>query len=115
MENQRETKELEVQGHKFIMNTYVTGRDLREIESAMLTDIQVTQRGEEQEMSGFNSKMLEARQDAKIKAVVVSIDGKTENIIDLVLDLPAPIYNEVMVYVNELTEPKKEEAGNENQ
>lgn len=111
-ENTRETKVLEIGSHEVVVHTYVTGRELRNIESAMLDKLEMSQKGKEQEITGFKGSMLADRQDMQIKAVVVSVDGKTENIVDLVLDLPAQESEQIMDYVKELTEEKKEEADN---
>lgn len=111
--NERETKVLEVGTHKVKVHTYVTGRELRNIEAALYDDMQIKQKGAEQEVSGISGKVLQARQDAQILAVVVEFDGVKENIIDAILDLPGTEYATVIEYVKSLTEPKKAEAGNE--
>lgn len=120
----RETKPIEIKDggkvYKVILNTYITGRELRAIEGAMFNDISFTQKKDGQEFTGLNGKMLEVRQDEQIKAVVVSLDGKSEdtvdgkkiNIVDMVLDLPSKVTEEIMRHVTEITEPKKETAGN---
>ena len=109
-ENQRETKELKVGSHAVVVHTFVTGRELRNIEGAMMDKLEMSQKGKEQEITGFKGSMLADRQDMQIKAVVVSIDGKSDNIVDAVLDLPATESEEVLDYVKDLTESKKEEA-----
>jgi hypothetical protein len=111
-EQTRETKEIKVGSHVVVVHTYVTGRELRAIEGAMMDKLEMSQEGDQQKISGFKGSMLAERQDMQIKAVVVSVDGKTENVVDAVLDLPAKESEEVLDYVKELTEPKKEDAGN---
>lgn len=111
-ENIRETKELTVGSHKIVVNTYVTGRELRNIESSMMDKLEMSQKDGSQEITGFKGSMLADRQDMQIKAVVVSIDGKNDKIVDAILDLPAEESEQVMDYVKEITEPKKEEAAN---
>ena len=111
-ENTRETKTLEIGTHKVVVHTYITGRELRNIESAMLDKLEMSQKAGEQEITGFKGSMLADRQDMQIKAVVVSVDDKSESIVDLELDLPAKESEKIMEYVKELTEEKKEEADN---
>lgn len=108
----RETKELTIGGHKIVAHTYVTGREMRDIEGAMMDKLEMSQKDGSQEIKGFKGSMLANRQDMQIKAVVVSVDGKTENVIDAVLDLPSKESEAILDYVKEITEPKKEEAGN---
>ena len=110
--NTRETKELNIGEHKVVVNTYVTGREMRNIESSMMDKLEMSQKGKEQEITGFKGSMLSERQDMQIKAVVVSVDGRSENIIDAVLDLPTTESEQILDYVKELTEPKKDEADN---
>ena len=72
----------------------------------------MSQKNGAQEITGFKGSMLADRQDMQIKMVVVSIDGKTENIVNAVLDLPSTESEQIMDYVKELTEPKKEDDDN---
>lgn len=111
-DTQREQKEITIGTHKLTVNTFVTGRELRDIESAMMDKLEMKQKGGEQEISGFRGSMLKEREDAQIKAVVVAFDGATDDVVNKVLNLPAPEYREVMDYVNGVTEPKKEPTGN---
>lgn len=109
-EIQRETKEIKIGNHTLVVNTFVTGRELRNIESSMLDKLEMKQKGTEQEITGFRGSMLKERQDAQIKAVVVSLDGSSDNVVDRILDLSAPEYQEVVEYVTSITEPKKEQT-----
>lgn len=108
---ERETKEVQVGEHKLVINTYITGREARDIESVMMNKLEVGGLEGKPEIKGFNAEMLSDRQDLQVKAVIVSIDGVTENVVDAVLDLPSTESEEIMKYVLEITEPKKEEAG----
>lgn len=109
-ENTRETKILEIGDHKVVVNTYVTGREMRSIEQTLMDKLEMKRKGGEEEITGFKGAMMADRQDMKIKAVVASVDGKTDNIVDAVLDLPNDKAEEIMKYVDELTEPKKTKA-----
>lgn len=111
MEN-RETKTVKVGEHEVVMHTYITGREARAIEGAFMDKIELKQAGESQEISGFNGSMLAERQDLQIKAVVVSVDGNSQDVVSAVLDLPSKESEEIMKKVMEIVEPKKEVAGN---
>lgn len=110
---QRETKEVKVGKHTLVVNTYITGREARDIEGALMDKLEMSQsvdRGTE--ITGFKGSQLKERQDFQVKAVIVSFNGNTENIIEAILDLPSTQSEEVMKIVREIAEPKKEEAGN---
>jgi len=109
--NVRETKEVKVGTHVLILNTYLTGRELRSIQGAMLNNLEMKQGagGVDAEISGFKGELIQIQEDKQLEAVIVSIDGKTEGIINLVLDLPASEYSEIVELVKEIAE-KKEQA-----
>jgi hypothetical protein len=109
MDNQqRETKELIVGNHKLVVVTYITGRELRAIENAVVDKFQVKQKGTEQELVGSKSEAMNSREDELIRQVVRSFDGVAEGVVDLVLDLPAPELFEVTGYVYSLTQKKNQ-------
>ncbi len=103
---ERETKELIVGEHKLIVNTYLTGREIRDIQSSMLSKVEMEQKGGETKMSGFSGEMIAVQEDHQIRAVVKSFDGVVEGIVDLILDLRAEQYEEVMAYVKSIAEKK---------
>ena len=110
---QRETKEIKVGNHVLIVNTYITGREARNIEGAIIDQLEISQSaGEGQKVEGLKGAQLKDRQDMQIKSVVVSVNGKNENVVDLVLDLPSDDSEKIMELVIEIAEPKKETASN---
>ncbi len=111
----RETTTFKAGEHDIEAYTFVTGRDLRNIEQTTLDSLQV--KSDEKgvgDISGFSGEMLAKREDLQIKCVIVKVDGETEKeidgkkmtIVDLVLDLEATDYGVVMEYVRDLTEKK---------
>lgn len=104
----RETKQITVGQHTLTVNSYVTGRELREIEAFMMDKLEMKQTGKEPEITGFRGSMVLERQERQIKVVVIDLDGNAENLVDRILDLPSHEYREIMAYVSEITEPKKE-------
>lgn len=83
------TKELEVDGHKIVIREYLTARQARPIEESSVAE------GNTKPGGGLTSKGLLAVQDKSIEAVVVSLDGSEENILERLLDLPQLTYNKV--------------------
>lgn len=109
----RETKEVKVGENILIVNTYITGREARDIEGAMIDKLDMSQSATNgMEITGFKGSQLKERQDLQTKAVVVSINGKTENIVDTILDLPSEMSEEIMEVVRNIAEPKKEAVSN---
>lgn len=108
---QRETKEVKIGEHVLIINAYITGREARDIDAALMEKIEMSQSTNKgTEIKGLYGGQLKERQDMQIKAVIVSFDGKKEKIIDLVLDLPNYESEKVMKIVREIADPKKEDA-----
>lgn len=107
--NSRETKQIEIGVHKLTINTYITGRELREINAPMANALQFKQNGNDPEISGITSAVLEQRENAKIAAVVVQFDEHTEKsaILNAILDLEASLCNQVAEIINGIVEPKK--------
>lgn len=106
----RETQILDtVNGYQVELHTYITGREKRAIESVFYRDLEMTQTGAEQTITGFKGAALEEAQNAAIAAVVVSVNGNPNKIPDRVLDLPAEDYQEIIAAINEITEGKKKE------
>lgn len=95
----RETKTLDIGNHKIVVNTYLTGREVRDIDSALMDKLEIRQVGKSQEISGLKGSMLKEQEDMQIKAVVVSIDGSSDNIVDRLIDLPHEQYQQVMQHI----------------
>lgn len=106
--SERPTKEITTSGgHKVVLKEWITGREDRELVSILLRDIEMTQRGKEQEFAGFKVGIAEEAENKAIELVVISVDGKTENIVDAVLDLPSADYDKIKAAINEITKPSK--------
>lgn len=108
MENTKETKELVVGANTFVVRTYLTGREVRNIQSAMMSSLEMKQKNGEAEITGFKGEMLALQEDKQIQTVVVSVNGSTDNILNFVLDLPKEEYDQVVAYVKEVSEGKKQ-------
>ena len=109
---QRETKEVKVGKHTLIVNTYITGREARDIEGSMMDKIEMNQSTTNgMEITGFKASHLKDKQDLQVKAVIVSFNGSNENMLDKILDLPSKEREKIMEIARDIAEPKKEVAG----
>lgn len=99
---ERDTKTITTpNGTEVVLYTYITGREKRNINSAALgTNVQISPDGS---LSGVDGSMLNKRQDAAVSAVVVSVAGSNENVLERVLDLKAEDYDAVIAAVNDTT------------
>lgn len=99
---ERETKSITTpSGTEVVLNTYINGREKRDINSASMgANVSISPDGT---ISGVDGAMISRRQDAAISAVVVSVAGSKENILNTVLDLKASDYDAVIEAVNEVT------------
>lgn len=104
---ERETKTITAGGNTLKVVTYLTGREMRDIQSAMLSKLEMKQKGEEMEMSGFNGAMVHGQEDQQILAVVKEVNGSTEDILAKVLDMRAEDYYTVLDYVKSIAEKKE--------
>ena len=111
-ENQRETKVLETSGGcEIIVNTYITGRELRKIQEVFFDEMQLKQVGKKSEVgTTMKGEQIRIAEDRAIEAVVKSVNGETDDIVNSVLDLPAIDFGEVKGYIDEISEVKKKDS-----
>ena len=106
--SERQTKEITTKGgHKIVFKEWITGREKRQITDIFLRDIEMKQKGGEQEFVGLKGSVAAEAEEKAIEIVVISVDGKTEKVVDAVLDLPSNDYDEVNAAINEITQPEK--------
>lgn len=104
---ERETKILKIGENEVKVVTYLTGREMRDIQSSMLSKLEMKQKGDEVEMSGFNGAMVQSQEDQQIIAVVKEVNGSTEDILGKVLDMRSEDYFAVVEYVKSIAEKKE--------
>lgn len=115
METARETKEIKIGAHDLVLKTYLIGREKRALTSVFMSkNLSVSPDGG---VSGLDASMVEAAQDAALRIVVVSFDGKKDgeviegvdtpfSIVDAILDLKSDEYQKVVSEVNAITNDK---------
>ena len=105
----RPTKEFTTtEGVKIVAKTYLTGREANEIESVYTKDAKVNMSGGDVKVDGFNPNSTFEATKKTIELLVVSVNGSIENVVDTVLDLPKSQFDEIVSFLNSLTDKKKE-------
>jgi len=105
----RETVELKTSGgHSVVHKTWLSGREFNQIESVYLAaaNMQIGEDGKPK-MGTINPNIEMDASKKLIEVSVVSVDSKTESLVDTVLDLPVEEYNEVISALKKISGKKK--------
>lgn len=106
----RETKEFTTKGGTVIVHkTYLTGREMNEVQKVLLKNVTVDIKGASQSVQGFEASSITELNNKTIEMMVVSVNGISDKVIDTILDLPNEEYSEVIEKLNEITGAKKKE------
>lgn len=106
----RETKEFTTKGGTVITyKTYLTGREMNEVQKVLLKNVTVDMKGSTQNVQGFEATSITELNNKTIEMMVVSVGDSKENVLDAILDLPNSEYTEVIETLNEVTGSKKKE------
>lgn len=73
-------------GHVVVLKSWITGRDKQKIDGSLFRNVETKGSGESITPQ-LSEDMIANQQNASIEAIVVSVDGVTEGILDLVLDM----------------------------
>lgn len=102
----RETKEVVIEGHNLVVLTYITGREQRSVQVNLLDKLEVSG-GTAKELSGLKGSMMLDQRDEYVNIIVKSIDGKTDNTLEEVLNLPSKESDAIFQYVSNIVEGKE--------
>jgi|CXWL01.1.fsa_nt_gi hypothetical protein len=100
-------------GKPFVLKTYLTAREVREVQASTLRHVHFSQEMEPKRGGGMEVKpvqtfdsaaALQAKDDAVIRLAVVSYDGSEETILDRILDGTNADYQSVLAEANKLME-----------
>jgi len=96
----RETFEIvtPVKGHVVVLRSWITGRESQKIDGAMFKGVGTTQDGKRLTPK-LSESMLSDQENASIEVVVVSVDGKENDIVNTVLNMRAKDYSFVVAEV----------------
>lgn len=113
----RETFEIVTpRGLKVVLRSWITGRESQKIDGAMFGSIGATQDGKSLQPK-MSPTMLSDQENASFEAVVVSVDGKENDIVNTILNLRASEYSfiakEVKKVVDDSEIPEKKENSSE--
>ena len=98
----RETKNISTpNNHKVEIKTYVSKREQREIMSVM-NDVEVTMSTDGKAQPKMKFEKASEMEDKTIECLVVSIDGKKENVLETVLDLKSEDCDFILQKLNEV-------------
>lgn len=107
VKTERETKTLTTPGGKeFILKTYVTGREARQLQAIFLDKVSLKQTPEGQTMEGLKGSAAAEAEDLAVKLIVISFDGSEDDLINRILDLPNTDTDFIKKTINEVTSPK---------
>lgn len=90
-------------GKKICIKTYLTGREANLVKEEMYKSMKIDVNGENEattKFDGLSGSFILEQEKKLIGVLVVSIDGKTENILDSILDLHNDDYQAVVSEVN---------------
>jgi len=96
----RETFEIvtPVKGHVVVLRSWITGRESQKIDGAMFKGVGTTQDGKRLTPK-LSESMLSDQENASIEVVVVSVDGKENDVVNSILNMRAKDYSFVVAEV----------------
>jgi hypothetical protein len=88
--------------------TYITGREAEAIQAPLLKAMKIRpdSRGKDMEMSELDTDKIQESNHAALKAVVKTVGGKTEDVVNTLLDMPSQDYDFVVEAVDGVTKKK---------
>lgn len=113
----RETFEIvtPIKGHIVVLRSWITGRESQKIDGAMFKGVGTTQDGKRLTPK-LSESMLSDQENASIEVVVVSVDGKENDVVNAVLNMRAKDYSFVTAEVSKVVDgdvPEKKENSSE--
>lgn len=93
--------------HVVTYYTYATGREARQIEQRFLQAVEVNISGDKPAFNKLDTTAPFEAEKIAIGLLVKSIDGVTEKVVEVALDLPQVDYEEIVTAINEVTKKKK--------
>jgi len=101
----RETKEVTVDGHVLKVLSYITGREQRAVQAAIYETVDID--GGTGEVSNIKGTLMLVQQEKYAELIVKEIDGKTDSILDTILNMPAATTAKIMLLVSNISQGKE--------
>ena len=93
-------------GRAIKYKAWLTGREANELQTIYLGAAKIKVVNEKPQMDGFDPSVEIKATQKIIEIMVVSVDGKTEDVVNLVLDMKQSEYDEVVAALNEVAKKK---------
>jgi len=110
MSDKRSTEKVTTSSGKVVeFYNYLTGREENEIQKIYIAGAKYKVAGvkaEEVEIESFDATAAIDAKEKLVELLIVSVGGEKENAANVVLDLPAPEYNEVIKALDKATGKK---------
>ena len=107
MERETITIETPVDKHKVVLKAWITGGEKRALRRPFLASMKISVTGEdkkEPKVEDINpADMQEKAENEAIKTIIVSINGKAEDVLVAVLDMREKDYDFVIAEMNKIT------------
>lgn len=86
---------------KVVLKDWITGKDSQAIDSAMFAGVGTSVDGKKLQPK-LSDTMIADQENASIKAVVLSVDGNSENVVEAVLNMRSADYKFVLDQVDKV-------------
>lgn len=107
--NERPTKtvELPLTQQQAVLKAWITGREQEYIDRPSMESVSIKPNSAGKiEFGEIRSDKIEQSTHRAIESIVVSVGGKTDQILDTVLDLPVSDYNVIIAEIQEMIKKK---------
>lgn len=101
MERETTSFKTPVSQQEVVIKSWLTGREKRKIQEVYLNEMSF--KGGEDASYDLRGELVNKAQDVAIQTVVVSVDGKAENILDILLDMRGQDFDFVVEQINKIT------------
>ena len=100
--SERETREIKTptDGYIVVIKTYLTGREYREIENVFLMQTKMNTPGQVE--TNIDGSVIKKAEDKLIEQAVISVNGETKNILNIILDFKNQDFSFVIKTLNEM-------------
>ena len=106
----REEKVLEtpVSKQKVIIKAWLTGREKREINSVLFAETSFSTEQLKNPDIAINSNLINKMQDKLLETVVISVDDKTDKVVETILDMRSQDFDFVISEIDKVTKSDEE-------
>ena len=108
----RSTRKIQAGTHEIVIYDYITGGEHLRLQDVFLSRMEISRfsgadGNTQADVKGLTGSVGAAAVKLAIEMLVVSVDGKSEGVLEVVLGLPLPEYEIVKTALDEVTEGGK--------